>query len=199
MKRLITLTFFTIITFGLLVSTYAIFENTIEKGTEIHIANWNVEINNTFVGNELREFTIDDIIWELNDNVESGKIAPGGRGYFDIMIDPKLTDVAVRYNLKYDLTSLNELNPSIIISSISELNGHSLIYSDLNTYTGIFSLDDINDNVKHTIRIYISWLDIPNNNDNDYLTAQNFEYLNIPIEVNFSQYLGETIINYSEE
>ena len=36
-------------------------------------------------------------------NVLEGKVAPGMDGYFDIVIDPKNTDVSIRYDLIYDI------------------------------------------------------------------------------------------------
>ena len=102
MKKLLILTFFAILTFSLLVATYGIFESGILSGTTIKIAAWEVTVNDSIITNENKKFSINDIIWEGSKNVLDGKVAPGMKGYFDIVIDPKNTDVSIRYDILFN-------------------------------------------------------------------------------------------------
>lgn len=196
MKKLNILTFFTILTFFLLVSTYGIFESGIFRDATMKIAAWELEINGSSVTNEQKTFSINDITWNSSDNVLEGKVAPGIDGYFDISINPKNTDVAVRYDIIYDLETLQSINPAIVVTKVEEINDSELILTDKNTYTGIISLEEIDSNDIYTIRTYIKWEDIEINSDNDYLLGSSALTFELPISINVTQYLGEEIIEY---
>jgi len=115
-------------------------------------------------------------------------------GYLDIVIDPKNTDVSIRYDIFLDVDYLHNINEAFIITNIEELNGNKLTLTNKNTYTGI-----IKDYTKNTIRIYIKWEDIENNNENDYNIGTTNQEVEIPININITQYLNEEILEYSEE
>lgn len=199
MKKLLILTFFTILTFSLLVTTYGIFESGILSGTSIKIAAWEVTINDSIITNENKTFNINDIIWEGSENVLDGKVAPGMKGYFDIIIDPKNTDVAIRYDILYNLDDLNEINSFFKITKVEEIDNNNLILTDKNTYTGIIDLSYISSKKTHTIRTYVEWIDDENNSHNDYLMGISDEIFKISIDINVIQYLGEEIKEYVGE
>jgi len=196
MKKLLILTFFTILTYFLLVATYGVFESKVLNGSQIKLAAWKVEVNNTSITNEEKTFTIDDIVCSTSDNVLNGKLAPGIEGYFDILVDPKNTEVSVRYDIIYDIDYLQSVNKAFVITKIEELSGNELVLTDKYTYTGLILLD--NNNV-HTVRTYIKWEDVEDNGYNDYVTGTTDTLFELPIKVNVSQYLGEEIIEYNEE
>ena len=196
MKKLLILTFFTILTFSLLVTTYGIFESGILSGTSIKVAAWEVTINDSIITNENKTFNINDIIWEGSENVLDGKVAPGMKGYFDIVIDPKNTDVSIRYDILYNLEDLNKINSFFKITNVEEINKNNLIKTDENTYTGLI---DINNKNTHTIRTYVEWIDDENNGQNDYLMGISDEIFKISIDINVIQYLGEEIKEYVGE
>lgn len=196
MKKLNILTFFVILTFFLLVSAHGIFESGIFRDAVMKIATWKVEINGSVVTNEQKTFSIDDITWNSSDNVLEGKVAPGIDGYFDIIIDPNDTDVSVRYDLIYDMSTLKSINEAFVITKVEEINGKKLTLTDKDTYTGIIDLKSTEAKEIYTIRTYIKWEDIETNNDNDYLLGTSSITFELPIEVNVTQYLGEEIVEY---
>jgi len=196
MKKLHIITFFTILTFFLLVVTYGIFESNIFRDVNMKIATWEVEINGTVVTNEQKKFNMEDIKWNNSENVLEGKVAPGMDGYFDIVIDPKNTDVSIRYDITYDIDYLNEINTAFKVTKVEELNGYELVLTDKNTYTGIVDLES---NKIYTIRTYIKWEDNVEYNDNDYQLGTTTALFELPININVTQYLGEEIIEYKGE
>ena len=196
MKKLIILTFFTILAFFLLISTYGVFESILLREVGFDIAAWEVEVNGSKVTNEEKDFTIDDIIWEKSDNVVNGKVAPGIEGYFDIVIDPKDTDVSIKYEIEYDLEHLKNINPAFKITRVEEINDNKLYLTSESTYAGIIKLNDIKLNKTHTIRTYIKWEDIEENNENDYILGSSNILFELPVEVNVIQYLDEEIVEY---
>lgn len=71
--------------------------------------------------------------------VKPGNLAPGLMGTFKISINPKDTDVSIRYNVSLDEEQLT--NSNIQIKSIKETQaGNELIKIDKNTYTGNYSI-----------------------------------------------------------
>lgn len=192
-KKLSIITFFAILTFFLIVSSYGIFESGILRDVDIDIAVWQVKINDSIITNEEKTFSIEDITWDKSDNVLEGKVAPGIDGYFDIEIDPNGTDVSIKYELVYDVEYLQSINSAFKITKIEELTSNNLVLTDKDTYTGVINLEDINSNKKHVIRTHIEWEDNEENNDNDYLTGSSSISFELPITINVTQYLGEEI------
>lgn len=187
-----------IVIYGI-INIYAIFYSELNGNIELEKGIWNIEVNNTDITNEtLKEFTIDTIDMETNEHVKNGKLAPGMKGSFKIGINPKNTNVSVKYEI-----SLNEkqmANSSIKINSIKEIEqNNELIKTGENSYTGIISLDDINKNVKNNIKVEIEWVDDRENDklDEKIGTVYNSK-IQIPITVHVSQYFGETIDEYVE-
>lgn len=195
MKKLLILTFFTIMTYFLLVATYGVFESKVLNGTQIKLAAWNVEVNNSIVTNEDKTFTIEDIICSNSENVLNGKIAPGVDGYFDIVVDPKTTDVSVRYDITYDVEYLKNINKAFIITKVENLEENEIILTDKYTYTGIIFLGS----KANTIRTHIKWEDIEDNGYNDYITGTTSTLFELPVNIEITQYMGEEIIEYNEE
>lgn len=196
MKKLIILTFFTILAFFLLLSTYGVFESIILREVDFDVAAWKVEVNGSKVTNEEKKFVIDDIKWESSDGVVNGKGAPGSEGYFDIIIDPKETEVSIKYEIVYDIEYLENINPAFKITKVEEINGNKIYLTSKNTYTGVIELKDIRLHRTNTIRTYIKWEDNEENNENDYALGSSGDSFNLPVDVNVIQYLDEEIVEY---
>lgn len=130
-------------------------------------------------------------------HVKSDKLAPGLSGCFEILIDPEDTNVSIKYDITLNEEELG--NTSLKIKSIQEIeNNEQLIKTGENTYTGIISLNDINNEIKHKIRVEIEWMDNEENSKNDTEIGMNHK-LKIPIIFRATQYLGENIIPVTEE
>ncbi len=195
MKKLLILTFFAILSF-ILLSTYGIFESDTTKEVDMKLAAWEITVNDSIVSSENKTFNIENIVWNKKETVKEGKIAPGMDGYFDIVINPKNTDVSIRYDITLDIEYLNNINKAFKVTKIEELNGNKLTLTNKNTYTGIINIDN---SIKNTIRIYMKWEDLEDNNEIDYNIGTTNEEIEFPININITQYLNEEIIEYSEE
>jgi hypothetical protein len=137
-------------------------------------------------------FIIDNVTYSNSANVENGYIAPGRSGYFDIVLDPSGTNVAVRYDIEIDTTSGNY--PSNITFTVDNLNSSQVVKTGNNTFSGVVSLADISQNKTITLRLNLNWVDNTENDvsDTEKGVVQNNRIL-IPINVKVSQYLGEEI------
>lgn len=182
-----------IITVFIILKTYGLFETKTELNVQSEVGKWVILVNNTDITQqENTKFSVDKIIWDQNDEIKEGKIAPGASGYFDIVIDPTDTDVSVRYDIGFDFSEFE--NTNITITSIQEINDKKIVKTGNNKYTGIITLDEISAGTTNTIRVNIAWENNEENNEHDSnLSSVPNTILNIPVTINVSQYLGETI------
>lgn len=197
-KVLITILFIilAIILIYEIIATYATFRSEFTGDMKIDNATWRILVNNTDISsNAVKQFTIDNINVDESQGVEQGKLAPGLKGYFNILIDPTDTDVSIKYELKIDTTKINATN--IKVESVVEtLHGNNLINTDLNTYTGIIKLSDIKNNVTNNIQVTLAWADDGKDDINVGEIANN--KINLPVELKVSQYLGEELQEYNK-
>ena len=110
-------------------------------------------------------------------------------GYYDIIIDPKNTDVAIKYEIVFDYSDIQ--NEAIHVSSLKEINNKELLKKDDNTYLGIITLEDIENGEKHNIRTTLVWEDIENNSKDYELGSIYDNELKIKVSIKFSQYLND--------
>lgn len=196
-KILIIITLFMIFAVAYsLINTYALFYSEGTGKIRQENATWRIYVNEKNIATN-NKFTIDTFELEESEHVAPGKIAPSVTGNFYITIDPKNTNVAIKYSIK--LNQLNLVNDKIKIVSIEEINqNNELIKTDESTYTGIITLSDIKEKKINNIRVKITWLNDEENNKADTTmgTIENYK-INIPIEVDITQYLGETIEEYT--
>lgn len=180
-----------------ILSTFATFRSEFTGDMKIDNATWKILVNSTDISsNAVKEFVIDDIEIDESQGVEPGKLAPGLKGNFNILIDPTETDVSIMYEIKFDTTDINATN--IRIDSVKEtMAGNTLIKSDSNTYVGIISLDDIKNNLTNNIQVTLFWCD-DGNEDINIGSIPNHK-INIPVQVKVSQYIGEEIQEFKAE
>lgn len=186
---------YTIIAFGislfLIIGTVASFETDAKAEVNTTIGKFNIKLNGYQIGTGLNQtFTVDNFIYTDNDNVESGYIAPGRSGYFDVILDVTDVDVAFRYdiNISADLSNFGD-NISYTVTDIS--TGANINYED-GSYYGIVELDDLDQESEIKLRINISWLNDAtyDANDTEVGTVTDNKIV-IPVNVHVIQYLGE--------
>ena len=177
-------------------NTYGLFESKKEIDIDKSVAKWNIYINDNNL-NTTETFTIDNFTFQETDTVAKDKIAPGIWGWFDILIDARDTQVSIIYEITFDFTSLPS---NITVEKIEEINGREIIKTGPNTYSNYITLDDINNNVKDTIRVYIKWNNDEENNENDTnIGIIKNNSIKIPVSITVSQYLNDTIEPYNEQ
>ena len=177
-------------------NTYGLFESKKEIDIDKSVAKWNIYINDNNL-NTTETFTIDNFTFQETDTVAKDKIAPGILGWFDILIDARDTQVSIIYEITFDFTSLSS---NITVEKIEEINGREIIKTGPNTYSNYITLDDINNNVKDTIRVYIKWNNDEENNENDTnIGIIKNNSIKIPVSITVSQYLNDIIEPYNEQ
>lgn len=200
-RKILILAFLLIIlllTYGT-VRIYALFHSELNAKIQFKNGAWNIVVNETDItkGTDVT-FMIDNVTTNENEHVKPGNIAPGLTGNFKISIDPKNTEVSVKYEVSLNQDELT--NSNISIKSITETQeGNELVKVGENTYVGIITLEEIKAGHKNEITVEIEWMEDENNNEADMElgTKWDAEY-QIPITVHVCQYFGEELNTYTE-
>lgn len=194
-KKILYLLFisFVLITTYEVMDAYGLFESKNKLVVNQNVARWKILINGSNITEE--DFVINSINVEGNENVLNGKLAPGVRGYFDIEIDPQ-ADTSIVYSISFDFSQISD---SFKVENIEETTSGNLIRTDESTYSKVITLNEIKENKKNNVRVYLKWENKEDNNATDSkigLTENN--YINIPVSVYAMQYFGEDIEEYQE-
>ena len=177
-------------------STYTSYESNITGKVNANTAGIHLSINGFDVMNSGEvldnRIILENTTWESTHTREK-KISPGSSGTIDLEVDPSSSDVAILYEFQFVDKVIDEeklLNFGDIVSEDS-----SFIRTGVDTYTGLFTLDDINDGKKANIHVdfYFDYL-----NDIEGITEDNQVFDDL-FEIHFHaiQYKGEEIVPYS--
>lgn len=174
--------FLAFILFTSLDKSLALLETNGKANQELSIAKWDILINSNSVklSNTLNltDFTIADL-----NHVESGVFAPGTTGYYDLVIDPHLSETAIYYTISLDYSNFE--NHENIVFSVS--SDDIVVTSEDNIFTGVIPLEDLDE--LYTIRVTATWY-----NDEDYDESDTLligKTIPLIVDVNFEQYTGE--------
>ncbi len=184
-----------------IVTSYAKYVTQASGSMEKQAGAWVIKVNNKDISskNATKTFTIDNLTLLNNEFVVDGKIAPNSVGYFDISIDPTGTTTAVRFDVTLDFSDLETVEAIHFESACLVINGEEntsgMTRTAKNTYTGIIPLSDVKQNIITTARLYIKWED--SETDIDLGLIKNNQ-LDLPIEVDISQYNGEELVEYQD-
>ena len=178
-----------------LISIYAIFQSNVEAGVKFKNGVWNINVNGTKITTGIQtDFVIDKITIDEDEHTMPGKISPGLSGNFKILINPENTNVSIKYDIILNEEALE--NSSLKIISIKEIaNGAELIKTAENIYSGVLTVQNIQNGISHEIEMSVEWLDEEQNNESDTKIGTNKEnkQFQIPITFHAIQYSGEEI------
>lgn len=197
-----------LMTFYQINNTYAKYSSEAQGLLEETIGKWIVKVNATNIATEtdVQDFVINDLTYATNDNIISGKIAPGQEGYFDIVIDASESSVALIYDVAIDISGL-DINEAMKITKIVRVidgteSEEGIVRTAENTYSGILGIEHIKEPKTHTMRFYLGWEnDETGKNDLTDTTIGKTKdmKISIPVQVKVSQYLGEDMVEYTEQ
>lgn len=189
-KTLLTIAFlFLVILSYQVLNSYGIFESNTSTDISSNLAKWQILINGNDITDSMNTFNVGTVNWETNSGVSQGKAAPGLSAYFEILINPSGTEVAIEYEIFLDFLNLN--NESIKLISIKDKSNNSLTEIDTNRYKGVIGLNDILQGNIEKIRVDIIWENDDSNSDIDSsYVGQTNPMLDVPISIRLSQYTG---------
>lgn len=186
-------------------TTYAKYTNEATADIEKTAGAWVIKINDNDISNSNSEttFDIDELIFPESEFVVEGKLAPASSGYFDVVIDPTGTSVAVRFDVTLDVSGLSAYDAINFTAAYRVINGEevsaNMVRTGDHTYSGVISLDDVKNGVASTMRFYIGWEeDETEEGDESDTQLGNIKDVTtkLPVNVVISQYSGETLEEY---
>ena len=149
--------FYLILAFFLLFySTFARYTTVVQNESIVAIANWQISINNSNIINSGTLTNTLELI-PSTQTTTNNKLAPGQNGYFDIIINPEGTDVAVEYTINFDVTNLPT---GITLTTYEILEDGVSTNIENNKIDGEISLQQkqqLSSTETKTLRVYWEW------------------------------------------
>lgn len=180
--------FLIVLTYQIL-DTYGIFESNTSTAVYSDIAKWQILVNGSNITGETNTFNISNVNWETNSGVLPGKAAPGLSAYFEILVDPTGSEVAIEYEIFLDFLNLN--NNQINIISVKDKMDNPIDQIDVNKYVGVIGLNDVLQGNIEKIKVDFMWgHDEANNNIDSSFVGESNAVLDIPVSIRLSQYTG---------
>lgn len=169
--------------------TYGIFESNTSTDVSSDIAKWQILVNSSDITGETNTFNISNVNWTTSTGVVPGKAAPGLSAYFEILIDPTGSEVAIEYEIFLDFLNLE--NEQIVLTSITDGLNNPLNEVDTNTYNGVIDLSDVLQGNIEKIKVNFSWINDDSNNEADSVFVNQIDpKLDVPVSIRLSQYTG---------
>lgn len=125
------------------VHTYMSYESTVDGALSADVAGIHIAIDGKdILSKDLKDgVTLDNINWDVS-HTREGKVAPGAVGNVTFTLDPKDSDVAFMYTFTIN-DKQSGLEKLLKFNNFSSDNGN-LIKTGENEYTGLVTLNDIN-------------------------------------------------------
>ena len=106
-------------------TSYAKYTAEADATVEKQAGAWVIKINDDDISNSNAQttFDIDELVFPENEFVVDGKLAPASSGYFDVVIDPTGSSVAVRFDVTLDVSELNDYDAINFTAAYRVING----------------------------------------------------------------------------
>lgn len=215
MKKSLTILFLImlIISFFQITSMYALYREQLESTYSTLLGVWSIKVNETDISSGEQNLTFnisnDQLQYADSEYIQAGRIAPGGKAYFDIVIDPTNTDVAIVYQLNLEYVDIENVQIRLLgVENVFKKDGEEDITNtdvsqDGNVYTAIMPVDKISQGYKNHLKLNFEWVNDEANNGSDSVladvenTVTENNKISIPLRLNLKQYIGEDIGNGS--
>ena len=137
--------------------TYAKYVESKEGDTDFTVAGWQILINNQDIANGTELSSLINPVYENNNNIKNGVIAPGSEGYFDLVINATNTEVSFSYNIS--ITSSVQSAVSDLVVYAYKINDGAItqVTNGLNNLTNTINYNDPNKVIN--LRVYFKWLE----------------------------------------
>ncbi len=172
-----------------IVQIYAKYLTTSTGKTNLTIAKWNIIVNEKSIKNNSDISSSIVPVFEGNDNISAGIIAPTATGYFDLDFDFTDADVSFKYDINVS-SSENSSVTDLVSTGYSVDDGEIIEFETFNQTISDTIL--LNSNIKQRkIRVYILWDDDDStskmSNEDDTLSTQNDNPALLDVKISFTQ------------
>ncbi len=140
-----------------IIQIYAKYLTSSTGKTNLTIAKWNIIVNKKSIKNNSDISSEIVPVFEGNDNISAGIIAPTATGYFDLDFDFKDADVSFKYEINVSAAE-NSSVQDLVATGYSIDNGETINFDTFNqTISDTILLSS--DIKQRKIRVYILWND----------------------------------------
>ncbi|MBQ8132496.1 MAG: hypothetical protein IJ193_08400 [Bacilli bacterium] len=167
-------------------ASYAKYRRKLEGRLDATIASWNIKVNNEEIKNKTTLTNSITPVFETNEFVKEGVIAPGSTGYFDLTINAEEVDV----DFNFQVTSeVDEETPLLdLIFTEYEIDGVKTSFQD----EGIITSTLTKNTGDTEIRVYFKWNDdatnqMDNQADTEYAINEDYKDTKIKVTIHFTQ------------
>lgn len=130
------------------------------------IARWRILVNNKDIRENSTTMATITPVFEGNDNISSGIIAPTSEGYFDLIIDATEADVSFKYKIEISSSSSSPVKDLVATKYKIDDNEEVTLTKDNQVIENTVLHKD---NTKPiNIRVYIIWDDSENSTMDNY-------------------------------
>lgn len=137
--------------------TYAKYITSTNESASMNIARWRILVNNKDIRENSTTNAVITPIFNGNDNINSGIIAPNSEGYFDLIIDATEADVSFKYKIEVSVNQNSPVKDLITTKYIID-NGNEIPLERDNATIENTVLHK-NNTKPINIRVYIKWDD----------------------------------------
>lgn len=150
----------------LIQDTYAKYITNTNESANMTIARWRILVNNKDIRENSTTITTITPVFEGNDNISSGIIAPTSEGYFDLIIDATEADVSFKYKIEISSSSSSPVKDLVATKYKIDGNEEVTLTKDNQVIENTVLHKD---NTKPiNIRVYIIWDDSENSTMDNY-------------------------------
>lgn len=150
----------------LIQDTYAKYITTTNESANMTIARWRILVNNKDIRENSTTMATITPVFEGNDNISSGIIAPTSEGYFDLIIDATEADVSFKYKIEISSSSSSPVKDLVATKYKIDDNEEVTLTKDNQIIENTVLHKD---NTKPiNIRVYIIWDDSENSTMDNY-------------------------------
>ena len=140
-----------------IIQIYAKYLTSSTGKTNLTIAKWNIIVNKKSIKNNSDISSEIVPVFEVNDNISAGIIAPTATGYFDLDFDFKDADVSFKYEINVSAAE-NSSVKDLVVTGYSVDDGETISFETFDQPISDTIL--LNSDIKQRkIRVYILWND----------------------------------------
>lgn len=137
--------------------SYAKYLTSTSEKASMNVARWRILVNNKDIREGSTANTVIVPVFDGNENIASGIIAPTSEGYFDLVIDATEADVSFKYDINFSVN--DDSSVTDLVATKYSINNGNTINLDRDNQS-ISNTVFYNDNKSPiNIRVYVLWDD----------------------------------------
>ncbi len=168
--------------------SYAKYLTATSENATMNVARWRILVNNKDIREGSTTNAIITPVFEGNEHIANGIIAPTSEGYFDLVIDATEADVSFKYSINFSVN--NNSSVTDLIATKYSINNGEFIYLDRDNQSISNQVLQVNNTNPINIRVYVLWDDGENatmDNTADTEATKNNNTAKMDVNLSFTQ------------